>query len=219
MEDASIDTISKRETGSRLPFLVLEFVVVMGQILETQRLLLVPPCRAHAQTMADMANQADIANMLSTMPHPYCVDDAFNWIRIVGEMAVGTAFSIFLKDGQQFIGCCGSGPVDDNDEIDFGYWIGVKYWGNGYATEAGRAVLSHVFETFQFEVITTDFKPENVASSKVLDKLGFTQVGERVRHCEANGQDMPTIKVELHRKDWDIARRCATSFLNIDQNV
>ncbi len=191
----------------------------MDQLLETERLLLVPPCRAHAQTMADMANHVDIAYMLSTMPHPYCVDDALDWIRIVGEMAVGTAFSIFLKDGQQFIGCCGSGPVDDNNEIDFGYWIGVEYWGNGYATEAGRAVLSHVFEMFQFEVITTDFNLKNEASGKVLHKLGFNHVGQRVRHCQASGQDMATIKVELHRKDWDIVRRCATNFLNIDQSV
>ena len=169
--------------------------------------------------MAQMANDRLIADNLATMPHPYSLDDAYHWIRIVGEMAVGAAFSIVLKNTGQFVGVCGSGPIDDNDEIDFGYWIGVEHWGSGYATEAGRAVLSHVFETFQFDVITTDFKLENAASGKVLQKLGFEQMGQRVRHCEAMGRDMATMKVQLQRKNWDISKRCATKFLSSDLNV
>jgi len=180
--------------------------------LQTGRLLLVPPSRVHGHVMAQMANDRVIADNLATMPHPYSLDDAYHWIQIVGEMAVGAAFVIILKANNQFIGVCGSGPVDDNDEIDFGYWIGVEHWGNGYATEAARAVLSHVFETFKFDLITTDFKINNKASGRVLQKLGFEQMGQRVRHCEANGQDMVTMKVQLQQKNWDIAKRCATKF-------
>ena len=191
----------------------------MGKLLETQRLTLVPPHRDHAQMMALMANDRLIADNLATMPHPYSLDDAYHWIKTVGEMAVGAAFSVMEKNGSQFVGVCGSGPIDDNDEIDFGYWIGVEHWGNGYATEAGRAVLSHVFETFQFDVITTDFKLENAASGKVLQKLGFEQMGQRVRHCEARGCDMATMKAQLQRKNWDISKRCATKFLSSDLNV
>lgn len=181
----------------------------MDQVLETERLLLVTPNRARAQVMADMANDRLIVDNLATMPHPYSLDDAYDWIRIVGEMAIGAAFAITLKTNNQFVGVCGSGPVDDNDEIDFGYWIGVEHWGNGYATEAAQSVLSHVFEKDKFELITTDYKLDNVASRRVLEKLGFKSAGERLRHCAATGSDMATMKMKLYRKDWRFDCLCA----------
>ena len=173
-----------------------------GTVLQTERLMLVPPAFSHARDMTELANNKAISEMLATMPYPYGIEDAMHWIEAVREMTSGAAFSIILKDSSRFIGCCGSGPVENSKDIDFGYWIGAKYWGQGYATEAGRAVLSHVFDKDRFEIIVTDCKPTNAASLRVLEKLGFDRVGSRTRFCEAVGREMVTEKLQLRRIDW-----------------
>jgi RimJ/RimL family protein N-acetyltransferase len=63
-----------------------------------------------------------------------------------------------------------------------GYWIGVPYWGNGYATEAGRAVLDHGFGELGLNRVYAHCFARNPASRRVLEKLGMRHEGTRRRH-------------------------------------
>lgn len=175
--------------------------------IETERLLLVAPEHGHAGELARLGNERAITDNLATMAFPYGREDAIFWIDAVAIMTAGAAFVINLKQTSEVIGCCGSGPVDDKDEIDFGYWLGREFWGNGLATEAGFAVLKHVFDKYRFDIITTDCQIENTASMAVLEKLGFRQVGQRYRYSASTGANMKTVKVELAHKDWRQARQ------------
>ena len=56
---------------------------------------------------------------------------------------------------------------------DIGYWIGVPYWGNGYASEAGRAIIERAKE-LGVETIILKYFDGNDASRRVSEKLGFT---------------------------------------------
>ena len=172
------------------------------EIIEPSRLILKPPRHGDAKMMAHLANDKGISERLATMPYPYGTDDAIFWINAVTDMVSGHAVSIFLKSTGQFIGCCGSGPIDDGDEIDFGYWIGRPFWGNGYATEAGTAILNRVFEVDRFEVITTDYVVSNFPSARVLEKLGFKAAGRRRKFSAALQCELETVKVKLYRNDW-----------------
>jgi len=53
------------------------------------------------------------------------------------------------------------------------YLIGQDYWGNGYATEAMTALIHYYFTTIKLEKIIALAKPENIASNRVIQKLGF----------------------------------------------
>ena len=55
---------------------------------------------------------------------------------------------------------------------DIGYWIGAPYWGNGYATEAGRAIIERARE-LGVETIILKYFDGNDASRRVSEKLGF----------------------------------------------
>ena len=176
--------------------------------IETTRLLLKRPVHAHAKEMAVLANNKLVSENLATMPYPYQPDDAIFWINGVTDMVGGFAVSIFLKITGQLIGCCGSGPVDDSDEIDFGYWIDPQFWGKGYATEAGSAVLNQVFGHDRYEKITTDYQTENLASARVLEKLGFRAVGARKKFSVSRNAEMETVMVCLDRNDWLQHRLC-----------
>lgn len=182
----------------------------MTENLQTGRLRLQKPSHAHAQALALLGNNRAITDKLATMPYPYGLNDAISWIDAVDNMQSGSAFLVFLQETDTLIGCCGSGPVDDKDEIDFGYWIGENYWGKGFATEAGQAVLDHVFEKDNFDLITTDCQIDNAASLRVLEKLGFKKVGHRTRFSASTGTQMQTIKVQLSFDEWRQSRQQRT---------
>jgi [ribosomal protein S5]-alanine N-acetyltransferase len=68
----------------------------------------------------------------------------------------------------------GTGP-----DVELGYAFGSPWWGRGYATEAGGAILQAAFATLGMPRIVAVAKRENVDSRHVLEKLGFRQEGER----------------------------------------
>jgi RimJ/RimL family protein N-acetyltransferase len=68
-------------------------------------------------------------------------------------------------------------------EIELGYRLGQPYWGRGYATEAARAWVDHGFDELGLERIIAVSHPENVASQRVLEKIGM----QRERMTEYEG--------------------------------
>lgn len=61
---------------------------------------------------------------------------------------------------------------------ELGYWIGEEYQGKGYATEASRVLIKRAFDDLNIERIYASYKCENMASKRVLEKLGFRYYGE-----------------------------------------
>ena len=88
---------------------------------------------------------------------------------------IGTNLVISLKETKKIIGWCGLQPFDpmpDKTEIFFG--LSPDYWKKGYMTEAARAVLKYGFEELYLEEIVAGVKPGNIASIRVLEKIGLT---------------------------------------------
>jgi RimJ/RimL family protein N-acetyltransferase len=79
-----------------------------------------------------------------------------------------------LNDSPGFMGCAGLKYIEEWDEVDLGYRLMKKYWGNGYATEASRALIDFGFKTLHLDKIVAAILPANVASKNVLLKLGFS---------------------------------------------
>ena len=81
-------------------------------------------------------------------------------------------FAMIDSSDDQFIGWCGL--KDHGNFVDLGFRLKKKYWGNGFATEASRAMLKHGFHTLELEEIVGRSAPENHASIAILEKLGMT---------------------------------------------
>lgn len=60
------------------------------------------------------------------------------------------------------------------DEVEIGWMITPTAWGHGFATEAGSAVRDEAFERLGLESVVAVHHPENVASGRVMEKLGMT---------------------------------------------
>jgi ribosomal-protein-alanine N-acetyltransferase len=84
------------------------------------------------------------------------------------------------RESGQVIGEAGLYPMNGKGpDIELGYALGTPWWGMGYATEAGAAILRAAFEHLAVPRIVAVAKAENTASLRVLEKLGFRAEGER----------------------------------------
>ena len=62
---------------------------------------------------------------------------------------------------------------DKKDECEIGFWVGEKYWGNGFATEAGERLIKRAFEDLGMNVIWVNYFTGNEKSKRIQEKLGF----------------------------------------------
>jgi RimJ/RimL family protein N-acetyltransferase len=65
----------------------------------------------------------------------------------------------------------------DRLRAELGYWIGVPWWGKGYATEAARAVVRYGFDELGLHKIHAHYLTRNPASGKVLERVGMRREG------------------------------------------
>ena len=139
--------------------------------LETERLVLRPFRRADAAEFARLAGDWAVASMTSDIPYPFSAAQAVGWLRPVrGEVR----FAI-EREGQ-LIG--GAGYYRRPSGVaELGFWLGRPWWGQGYATEAARAVVRHGFGNRRLPGFSSAHFVDNPASARVLAKLGFEAVG------------------------------------------
>lgn len=84
---------------------------------------------------------------------------------------------IFEKTSNELIGCCGLRPYD-RTKYEIGFHLRPKFWGQGYAVEAANAVIEYAFKILGADALFAGHNPNNIASSKILKKLGFSYIGD-----------------------------------------
>jgi RimJ/RimL family protein N-acetyltransferase len=169
-------------------------------VLETERLVLRAPRLGDAKAVAKLANDRRIAENTARIPHPYGLADAKQYITWANETRSETAFLITVDD-DIVIGACGFGQVE-GEKPEIGYWIGTRYWGKGFATEAARAVIDYAFDRFDHEVIHSSARVTNPASRRVLEKCGFQWTGAGLGRVRALGSSVPIDRFRLDRGLW-----------------
>ena len=88
---------------------------------------------------------------------------------------------VFDKVSGRPAGYCGLQHLDGTAEIELFYGLTEEFWGRGLATEAARAMLRFGFETVTLASVCAVTHPENIASQRILDKLGFARAVEPKR--------------------------------------
>ncbi len=137
-------------------------------ILTTPRLTLRPLHRSDVMAITAALDDIEVTRWLPRAPHPYRPSDAATFIRAVlaGNRPVWAI-------------CPGRGPLVGVIGLQgsFGYWLSRRVWGQGYATEAGQALLGHPFVRAGTGLESGHFEG-NLRSGRVLSKLGFEYTGE-----------------------------------------
>jgi RimJ/RimL family protein N-acetyltransferase len=168
-------------------------------VLETKRLALRAPRLEDAKTVATLANDRRIAENVARIPHPYKMADAKTFIGGANKADGEAVLLITLRD-ETVIGACGIVPHELGAEL--GYWLGVPYWGKGYATEALHAVIDYAFTDLDHVALQAGARVTNPASRRVLEKCGFQWTGVGLYRIRAINSSAPIDRFRLERKIW-----------------
>ena len=95
-------------------------------------------------------------------------------------------FACVWKETGEVIGFSGLKFVPEIGDTELGYRFFKEYWGKGLATEAGRASIEFARSDLGLTRLVAMVHPENVASAKVVEKLGFTDLGHELQATEAD---------------------------------
>jgi RimJ/RimL family protein N-acetyltransferase len=168
-------------------------------VLETERLLLRPPRREDAKALAVLANDRRIAENTLRIPHPYGLADAERFI--AGANADDDERVFVITRGAAVLGSCGIAKLD-GERPEIGYWLGVAFWGSGYATEAARALIDHAFGDLGYDHLLGGARVSNPASRRVLEKCGFQWTGVGLYRIRAIASSAPVDRFRLDRGLW-----------------
>ena len=172
--------------------------------LTTARLTLRPPRLQDAPAVVALLDNRKIAAMTAHIPYPYALADAEEWIGSIDHRD-GDEQIFFLfanKDGKEvLVGACGTMTVDATTR-ELGYWLGEPFWGQGYASEAARAVVARSLATPRVARIDANCQTRNIASRRVLEKTGFVLTGEGICSSRVAGDNLPAFFFSLTRAAW-----------------
>ncbi|MEO0654874.1 MAG: GNAT family N-acetyltransferase [Pseudomonadota bacterium] len=164
--------------------------------ITTPRLRLAPVTEADPADVVEGIGNYDVARWLGRVPYPYGPEDARGYI---ADSAGTEGQSWFIYDEG---GLCGGISI----RRELGYWLARTVWGQGYATEAGDAVVDAHFADPAAGDLTSNYFPGNDRSSRVLEKLGFQHSGRRPVSSRALAQTVESHGMVLTRADWEERR-------------
>jgi ribosomal-protein-alanine N-acetyltransferase len=149
-------------------------------VLETDRLILRPFALSDAKEVQRLAGDVAVADTTLNIPHPYPDGAAEEFISShPAKYAHGEAvtFAITLKEDGSLIGGVGLNVAKRFCRAELGYWIAKAFWNQGFATEAGRAVIEFGFVQWGLHKIVGTYFSRNPASGCVMKKIGLVQEG------------------------------------------
>jgi len=85
---------------------------------------------------------------------------------------------------------------------EFGFILHPDHWGRGYAAEAIKAVLDHMFKTGGTEVLRADVDPRNIGSLRLLKNHGFVETGFKAGNWNTHIGVCDSVFLELKREAW-----------------
>lgn len=143
--------------------------------LETDRLFLRQFCESDFEDLYSLFSDPDVMRFVG-----YGVQDRQDTKRILRRMmrhwqkhGFGI-WALILKADGKFVGRCGIGHLHNMKDVELAYALARPYWGQGLATEAVRQTLQYAFEVLRLPRVLGVARPENLASRKVMEKVGMT---------------------------------------------
>jgi ribosomal-protein-alanine N-acetyltransferase len=137
----------------------------------------------HFEDFCAMDLDPEVMTFYTTRPHgtrEYALQ-SFNRYKTYMEKCTALGgFAVFSKETNEFVGLGVLAHLElnpDSDGHEVGYRLPKKYWGQGYATEIGKALINYGFNTLGFSEIFGTTHPDHIVSQTVLMKCGLQRIG------------------------------------------
>lgn len=178
-------------------------------VLQTTRLRLRPWGEEDADALYRFARDPMVCEGAGFPPHQ-SPEDSRHVIRDI--LAVPNSWAITLLGSNPYAGPVGAialrvGDASSlgipDDEADLGYWLGRPLWGEGYATEACRAVLSYGFRSLGLAAVWAAYYEGNERSRRVQDRLGLSPHHRNEGVTDAAGRVRDENVQRITRSEWE----------------
>jgi RimJ/RimL family protein N-acetyltransferase len=171
--------------------------------LQTPRLTLRKLEEQDCQAFFDYRSLPEVYRYQSWRPER--LEDAEHFIRQNMQQFPETPgtwlqLAVCLPDGS-LIGDIGIHFLD-NDQIEIGYTLAPQYQGKGYASEAIKGVVNYVFSVLGKHRITASVDPANMASIRLLQRLGFRKEAHFVKSFRMEGQWLDDCIYAILAEEW-----------------
>ena len=171
--------------------------------IETERLLLRPVVDADADALWELHSDAKVLRYWDAPPWRER-SRAVRFIATTRQLAEeGTGARVAIERDGVFLGWCAVVRWNPTfRSAGLGYCLNEAAWGKGYATEAARALLGWAYATLDLNRVQAEVDTRNVASARVLEKLGFRREGTLREDCVVNGVVSDSWVYGLLRREW-----------------
>lgn len=174
--------------------------------LETNRLFLREFQESDLQPIQEFSSDPEVVRYMSWGPNTEkdtqeFLQRAFKQQQKQPRTDYGLA--IVLKAENRLIGSGGICVNPDHKEAELGYCFNRRFWGQGYATEAARAFTAFGFEELGLHRIYATCDPANVASARVMEKIGMQREGHLREHLWMKGRWRDSYLYAILEQEWD----------------
>ncbi|HKV79173.1 MAG TPA: GNAT family protein [Candidatus Sulfotelmatobacter sp.] len=174
------------------------------QTLQTKRLQIRPYSDADIPELLTLIGSREVAATTLRIAHPYTEQDARAFLELAKEPDK-LWLAITLRGNGRQIGGIGLRLELQHQHAELGYWLGVPYWGQGYATEAAREVLRYGFEDLGLHRIFASHFKHDPASGQILKKLGMQYEGCQREHLRKWDHFVDSELYGILRREWLIS--------------
>lgn len=173
--------------------------------IEGKRVRLRKIRKPDAKDIYENAKDKEIARH-TTLPHPYRLKHAEEFIKKTQKGLRKKEYfelGIELKEEKKIIGMMSLLHVDyENKNAEVGYWVGKRYWRQGYGKEALDLILDFGFKRLKLARIYARVMHPNKASAKLLEKSGFEYEGRMRKTTLRKGRWMDDLRYAMLKEDY-----------------
>lgn len=174
-------------------------------LIETPRLVLRAFDLTDAEQVRCLAGAKEVARATALIPHPYPDGLAEQWIAThSAEWAArrSLTLAVILRSSGALVGALSLTFTVEHARAELGYWIGVPFWRNGFATEAAAALTDFGFHVLGLNRVQAHHYAGNSASGRVLLKIGMRREGMSPKMMLKDGRFEDVVLYGVLRRDW-----------------
>ncbi|HHZ06851.1 MAG TPA: GNAT family N-acetyltransferase [Clostridiales bacterium] len=166
------------------------------QTFKTSRLIIRPYQSTDSYAVWQVISQKAIYDTTYAIPHPFPRESVNWWLSNIKSRTLngtGLEYGLFHKDTGEYVGNTGLININHGQRsCSLSYFVNPKFWDMGYCTEAGIEMLKLGFNRLHMKRISGWCMSKNIASSKVMKKLGFTYEGTGRLEIYKDGEFLDT---------------------------
>jgi len=177
----------------------------MLPVLRTERLVLDAFTQDDVPRLEQILSVKEVAQDILRMKHPLPEGEAARWIATLAREFENNNLVLAVRRSRDnlLLGAVSLNvePLDRRGSL--GYWLDRDHWGRGYVTEASKAILEYGFHTLDLNKVTAECFSRNLASQKVMTKIGMKHEGSKKKHYEKWGEFLDSEEYGILREDWE----------------